>query len=213
MSGRSSNRKSAGHGSFVPDRVMESESYYRLSCGAKSLLHALAWQYKMNPRNCKDNNGNLTVAVSIIGESCGSRNSVRKHKDELIFADLIICTRQPKMMPSGRFSTALYGLSWLPIDEIWVKGVRLELDVNPTPTPPRTHWEKYTMNKTKNTMKKRVAANDPVTKSNELDFTPVGVIGSLGDGLASVLYSSSTWRYKVFDMRRNVINLADLRAA
>ena len=69
------------------------------------------------------------------------------------------------------------------------------------------------MNKAKNTMKKRVAANDPVTKSNELDFTPVGVIGSLGDGLAGVLYSSSTWRYKVFDMRRNVINLADLRAA
>ena len=213
MSGRSSNRKSVGHGSFIPDKVIYSESFRHLSGPAVKMLNMLSHQYKANPRNGKGNNGNLTVAASVIGGYCGSKNTITKYKDELIEAGLIVCTRQPRLTRSGRFTTALYALSWLPIDAIWVKGARLDLDVSPTLTAPRTHWEGHIMNKAKNTMKKRVAANDPVTKSNELDFTPVGVIGSLGDGLAGVLYSSSTWRYKVFDMRRNVINLADLRAA
>ncbi len=135
---------------FIPKKVIDSESYYYLSGGAAKLLSMLSWQYKMNPMNGNGNNGNLTVAVSVIGDYCGSKNTITKYKNELIEAGLIVCTRQPEKMPSGRFSTALYGLSWLPIDDIWVNGERIKLDIHPTVTPPRIEWKKHIISKAKN---------------------------------------------------------------
>lgn len=174
MSARSSGRSSIGHGAFIPDKVMDSESYYCISTGAAKLLTLLCRQYKKNPRNGRGNNGNLTVAASVIGESCGSKNAITRYKNELLSVDLIVCTRQPRMTGTGRFSTGLYGLTWLPIDDIWVNGDRLLLDINPTVTPIRTVWEKHLVSKPKKSASR--APSKKQADTHKPDFRPLRLV-------------------------------------
>jgi len=198
MSARSSGRSSIGHGAFIPDKVMDSESYYCISPGAAKLLTLLCRQYKQNPRNGRGNNGNLTVAASVIGESCGSKNAITRYKNELLSADLIVCTRQPRMTGTGRFSTALYGLSWLPIDDIWVNGEPLNLDINPTVTPIRTMWEKHTVNKTKKSGESVLVKRQG--DRHKTDFRPLRLIQSWHEGLLLHIYKDKKTLTKVFTM-------------
>ncbi|MFG7349712.1 hypothetical protein ACGMNB_01850 [Shewanella oncorhynchi] len=202
MSARSSGRSSIGHGAFIPDRVMDSESYYCISSGAAKLLTFLCRQYKQNPRNGRGNNGNLTVAASVIGESCGSKNAITRYKNELLAAELIVCTRQPKMTGTGRFSTALYGLSWLPIDDIWVKGISLDLDIKPTIAPVRTNWVKPIVGETKKLRGKLIMRNERKSDKYKFDLKPTGLIQSWHESLTMQVYRNETKLAKVFTMIR-----------
>lgn len=121
--GRGSSQRFAG----IPHTVMESDSYKQLGGSAVKLLLELARQY--NGRN----NGDLTTALSLLKlRGFSSSTTVKKAKQELLDADLIIETRTGIFTnPGGR--CALYALTWQPIDECPGKN----LEVKPTSTPPR----------------------------------------------------------------------------
>lgn len=111
----------------VPRRVMESDSYRRLNAGAAKLLFEFAYQYRGN------NNGDLTAAWSVLNQrGWNSKDTIRRARDELLDANLIIRTRTAlRANPGGQCD--LYAITWRPIDECKGKS----LDVKPTITPPR----------------------------------------------------------------------------
>ena len=111
----------------IPRIVMETPDYIGLSFVAKSLLSELAYQYKGN------NNGNLTVALSILRKRGWRRSAtISRATQELISASLIIRTRESRFSNPGS-RCALYALSWRHIDECPGK----DLDVGPTTKAPR----------------------------------------------------------------------------
>ena len=126
--GMNAKGRSARTGSFagIPRAVMQSDSYKSLSPKAVKLLLELAYQFR------GANNGDLTVALTVL-RSWGwkSRTTITQARDELLAADLIVCTRQGQFTnPGGK--CALYALVWQPIHECGGK-----LDVDSTSTPPR----------------------------------------------------------------------------
>ncbi len=122
------NRKD-GSGPFgaLPKVVWEHPDYCALSGSAVKLLMDLACQY--NGRN----NGDLTVAHSVLKlRGWASRGTISRAIQELLDADLVICTREGRFTnPGGR--CGLYALTWKPIDECPGK----DLTVEPKSTPPR----------------------------------------------------------------------------
>jgi len=112
----------------IPRVVMDSDDFKRLSGNSVKLLLALAYQYRGH------NNGDLTVAFSIMQEKFGftARGVVKRAVKQLMDTNLIIQTRTSRFLnPGGQ--CALYALTWLSIDEC--KGKRLE--VKPATTPIR----------------------------------------------------------------------------
>jgi len=104
--GRKVNAKSyAG----IPRVVMESDKFKSLSGSAVKLLLELSYQFRGH------NNGDLTTAFTVLRErGWKARGTVDKAKQELLAADLIVCTREGRFMNPGGVC-ALYGLRWQPI--------------------------------------------------------------------------------------------------
>lgn len=121
--------KNKGKQSFagIPRIVMNSESYRSLSAGAVKLLLELAYQYRGN------NNGDLTVSWTVLNKrGWKSKDPIRKARDELLGADLIVRTRTAiRANPGGKCD--LFALTWQRIDDCLGKN----LEVKPTVTPPR----------------------------------------------------------------------------
>lgn len=105
---RSTYRKSfAG----IPRWVMETEDYKGLSGNAVKLLNELSYQYR------KHNNGDLTVAWHVLNDrGWNSRTTIKKARDELLEADLIVCTREGRFLNPGGVC-ALYALRWEAISD------------------------------------------------------------------------------------------------
>ena len=96
-------------GGFValPNAVLRSESWARLSGHGVKLLMDLAGQYK------GDNNGDLCMAWTIMSKrGWRSRDTLSKARNELLEEGWIILTRQ-----GGRHQPSLYGITFYGIDE------------------------------------------------------------------------------------------------
>jgi hypothetical protein len=111
----------------IPRIVMESDSYQSLSGGGVKLLLEFAYQFKGH------NNGDLTTAWSVLSKrGWRSKDAIKRARDELLQAGLIIVTRSAALAnPGGK--CALYAVTWLPIDDCPKKS----LEVKPTTTPYR----------------------------------------------------------------------------
>ncbi len=106
-------------GSFVamPHRVLECESYTKLSAKGVKLLVDLFAQFRGN------NNGDLGMAWTVmVKRGWRSRDTLNKASKELIQNGFIVRTRQ-----GGRHQCNLYAITWLAIDECGGK-----LDCAPT---------------------------------------------------------------------------------
>ncbi|NHN36900.1 hypothetical protein G8764_06315 [Pseudomaricurvus alcaniphilus] len=111
----------------IPRIVLKHPDYQGLSGGAVKLLIELASQFKGN------NNGNLTVAFSILKKrGFNSKSTIARSVKELLSANIIIQTREGRFTNPGGVCN-LYALSWLAIDECPGKS----LTASPTVTPPR----------------------------------------------------------------------------
>ena len=126
--GMTANGRSARTTSFagIPRAVMETDDYKRLPASAKSLLLEFAYQYRGR------NNGDLSAAWSVMRKrGWKSQTTLCKALQQLLEANLILCTRQGRFLNPGGMC-ALYAVTWNPIDEC--KGKH---DVDPTSTAPR----------------------------------------------------------------------------
>lgn len=95
----------------IPLWVAELDEFINLSFSAKSLLFELAYQYRGY------NNGDLTVAYNVLKKRAWkSRTTIERARDELIEADLIVCTRVGQFLNPGGLCS-LYALRWRPINE------------------------------------------------------------------------------------------------
>jgi hypothetical protein len=121
-------RAKKGRFAGIPHSVMESESYYLSSGNALKLLLELAKQYNGY------NNGDLSAAFSVLkSRGWRSKKTLARCLAELIERELIVRTREGWFSnPGGR--CALYGLTWLRIDECDGK----DLEVGPTASPYRS---------------------------------------------------------------------------
>jgi len=87
--------------------VLDSPAFARLSPHASKLLFELIAQYR------GDNNGNLTVAWSVVSKrGWKSRTTLWRCKSELINAGFVYVTRKG-LMPS---TCELLALTWFPLD-------------------------------------------------------------------------------------------------
>jgi hypothetical protein len=125
---RNKNRSNSPGGfAGIPRVVMNNSDYTRLSGGAVKLLLEFCRQYKGS------NNGNITAAFSILKQrGFNSKETIKRTKNELLSAGLIIETREGRFTNPGGVC-ALYAITWQPIDECPGKN----LNVEPTTTPYR----------------------------------------------------------------------------
>tara|TARA_R110001592_G_scaffold337300_1_gene623636 strand:- start:251967 stop:252380 length:414 start_codon:yes stop_codon:yes gene_type:complete len=111
--GMTANGRSPFQNSYagIPRWIMETDSYMKLNGSAVKLLNELCYQAR------KSNNGDLTLAFHVLKHrGWNSRTTIEKARDELIEADLIVCTREGKFLNPGG-TCALYGLRWRAINE------------------------------------------------------------------------------------------------
>jgi hypothetical protein len=95
----------------IPRLIMDSEDYRDLSASAVKLLVELAYQAR------EHNNGDLTTALHVLKDrGWKSRTTIKKAQDELLSADLIVCTREGRFLNPGGVC-GLYALRWRGIDE------------------------------------------------------------------------------------------------
>jgi hypothetical protein len=109
----------------IDRNVMESDEYIGLSYVARAVLQELAYQY--NGRN----NGDLTLARSLMAKRGIKKDALDSAKKELLKADLVRITRKGQFQNPGGLCD-LFALTWRPINECGGK-----LDVKPTTQPPR----------------------------------------------------------------------------
>lgn len=124
------------HFAGIPDSVIESESFRKLSFSGTKLLILLAYQYRGR------NNGALAATYKQLKEfGFGSQHTINRALQELIKSELIMKTREGYFQhPGGRCS--FYALTWWPIDDC--NGKRL--DVRATTRPPRIFRAEKTQN-------------------------------------------------------------------
>jgi len=121
-------RRTTGNFGLVPEAVINSAAYKRLSWPARALLLEVAAQYRGY------NNGDLTCAHTIHKVRGWQRSTLQKATQELEGGGFLIRTRQ-----GGRNRCNLYGLTWYALDECPGKG----LDHGyPTKGPPLSLWTK-----------------------------------------------------------------------
>lgn len=126
--GMAANGRLAGGKSFagIPRAVMDHPDYIGLGYSAKALLFELAYQFKGK------NNGDLTAAWAVMKtRGWKSKATLAGALEELLDAELVICTRQGRFVNPGGVCS-LYALTWQPIDECGGKH-----DAAPTQTAPR----------------------------------------------------------------------------
>lgn len=110
----------------IPWDVLDHPDVVGLKGNSFKLLVYLARQYRGN------NNGDLSVAYSVMKGKFNSKATLTSARDELLSKGLIMQTREGKFTNPGGIC-ALYALTWQPIDECSGK-----LDVEPTTTAPRS---------------------------------------------------------------------------
>jgi hypothetical protein len=121
-------RRSGGRFAGIPHSVMDHPDYIALSANAIRLLLEMARQYNGH------NNGDLSAAFSVLrNRGFRSKTTLAKALRELEERRLLLCTRPWRFLNPGS-QCALYGLTWLAIDECGRKG----LEVKPTQKPVRS---------------------------------------------------------------------------
>ena len=96
--GVNANNRRASKISFagIPRWVMETDDYKTLGGNAVKLLNELSYQYR------NYNNGDLTVAWHVLrNRGWNSRTTIDRARDELLKADLILCTREGRFLNPG----------------------------------------------------------------------------------------------------------------
>ena len=115
--------KHKNKGSFagIPKSVVKSDAYKSLSGNAAKLLTILACFYNSN------NNGNLAITHSIIGEWM-TKNTMYSAKDELLLKGFIVTNAYGGRSAWGRKLPSLYGLTFQPMNELKEKDGELRFE-------------------------------------------------------------------------------------
>jgi hypothetical protein len=104
---KSKGRRTAGNFLLVPERVIRSENYRKLSMKAKALLLDMGAQYNGH------NNGDLSAAWSDMKKfGWRSKDTLHNARVELVYLNMTELTRQ-----GGMHGPSLYAYTWLPISE------------------------------------------------------------------------------------------------
>ena len=141
--------KNKGRFAGIPISVVKSDAYKSLSGNAVKLLTILACFYNSN------NNGNLAITQSIIGEWM-TKNTMYSAKDELHKKGFIVINAYGGRSAWGRKLPSLYGLTFYPMNELEEKNGELRFAHYPPNQSSLNYW-KEGKNPDYKTMKERDA--------------------------------------------------------
>ena len=126
--------KNKGWFAGIPISVVKSDAYKSLSGNAAKLLTILACFYNSN------NNGNLAITQSIIGEWM-TKNTMYSAKDELLLKGFIVTNAYGGRSAWGRKLPSLYGLTFQPINELKEKNWELRFAHYLPNQSPLNYWK------------------------------------------------------------------------
>ena len=127
--------KNKGRFAGIPISVVKSDAYKSLSGNAAKLLTILACFYNSN------NNGNLAITQSIIGEWM-TKNTMYSAKDELLLKGFIVTNAYGGRSAWGRKLPSLYGLTFYPMNELKEKDGELRFAHYPSSQTHLHYWNK-----------------------------------------------------------------------
>jgi hypothetical protein len=127
--------KNKGRFAGIPISVVKSDAYKSLSGNAAKLLTILACFYNSN------NNGNLAITQSIIGEWM-TKNTMYSAKDELHKKGFIVINAYGGRSACGRKLPSLYGLTFQPMNELKEKDGELRFAHYPSSQTHLHYWSK-----------------------------------------------------------------------
>jgi hypothetical protein len=127
--------KNKGRFAGIPISVVKSDAYKSLSGNAAKLLTILACFYNSN------NNGNLAITQSIIGEWM-TKNTMYSAKDELHKKGFIVINAYGGRSAWGRKLPSLYGLTFQPMNELKEKDGELRFAHYPSSQTHLHYWSK-----------------------------------------------------------------------
>ena len=125
--------KNKGRFAGIPISVVKSDAYKSLSGNAAKLLTILACFYNSN------NNGNLAITQSIIGEWM-TKNTMYSAKDELHKKGFIVINAYGGRSAWGRKLPSLYGLTFYPMNELEEKNGELRFAHYPPDQSSLNYW-------------------------------------------------------------------------
>ena len=126
--------KNKGRFAGIPISVVKSDAYKSLSGNAAKLLTILACFYNSN------NNGNLAITQSIIGEWM-TKNTMYSAKDELLLKGFIVTNAYGGRSAWGRKLPSLYGLTFYPMNELEEKNGELRFAHYPPDQSSLNYWQ------------------------------------------------------------------------
>jgi len=127
--------KNKGRFAGIPISVVKSDAYKSLGGSAAKLLTILACFYNSN------NNGNLAITKSIIGEWM-TKNTMYSAKDELLLKGFIVTNAYGGRSAWGRKLPSLYGLTFYPMNELKEKDGELRFAHYPSSQTHLHYWSK-----------------------------------------------------------------------
>ena len=127
--------KNKGRFAGIPISVVKSDAYKSLGGSAAKLLTILAYFYNSN------NNGNLAITQSIIGEWM-TKNTMYSAKDELHKKGFIVINAYGGRSAWGRKLPSLYGLTFQPMNELEEKNGELRFAHYPSNQTHLHYWSK-----------------------------------------------------------------------
>ena len=126
--------KNTGRFAGIPISVVKSDAYKSLGGSAAKLLTILAYFYNSN------NNGNLAITQSIIGEWM-TKNTMYSAKDELLLKGFIVTNAYGGRSAWGRKLPSLYGLTFYPMNELEEKNGELRFAHYPPNQSSLNYWK------------------------------------------------------------------------
>ena len=126
--------KNKGRFAGIPISVVKSDAYKSLGGSAAKLLTILACFYNSN------NNGNLAITQSIIGEWM-TKNTMYSAKDELLLKGFIVTNAYGGRSAWGRKLPSLYGLTFQPMNELKEKDGELRFAHYPPNQSSLNYWK------------------------------------------------------------------------
>jgi hypothetical protein len=127
--------KNKGRFAGIPISVVNSDAFKSLGGNAAKLLTILAGFYNSN------NNGNLAITQSIIGEWM-TKNTMYSAKDELLRKGFIVINAYGGRSAWGRKLPSLYGLTFQPMNELEEKDGELRFAHYPSSKTHLHYWSK-----------------------------------------------------------------------
>ena len=127
--------KNKGRFAGIPISVVNSDAYKSLGGSAAKLLTILACFYNSN------NNGNLAITQSILGEWM-TKNTMYSAKDELLLKGFIVTNAYGGRSAWGRKLPSLYGLTFYPMNELKEKDGELRFAHYPSSQTHLHYWSK-----------------------------------------------------------------------